>query len=158
MLKRNVVAIILGLISGVILILTNTYSSLGFIPYVPQIAQFFGLAPAFTNIIMIFLFGLNYLAMLGGWTVIMGCGLILLRRYRTGALLMGLGAGLSLLSLIWNLAQMWIAGTLTLAEFLSRFQGAAWAGAIMSVIAQELVKIPRRKNISESDRAAAETG
>lgn len=99
---------------------------------------------------MVFLFGLNYLAMLGGWTVLLGCVFVLLRRYSIGALLMGLGAGLSLFALIWNLVQMWIAGTLTLAEFLNRFQGIAWAGAILSVVAQELVKIPRPKKIEDS--------
>jgi hypothetical protein len=140
----------LGLISGIILILTNTFASLGFIFYVPQIAQFFGLAPVLTNVIMLFLYVLNFLAMLGGWTVLMGCVLILLRRFHLGAFLMSLGAGLSLLALIWNLIQMWFTGTLTLIEFLNRFQGIAWAGAILSVIAQELVKIPRPKDIDDS--------
>ncbi|MFX1474510.1 MAG: hypothetical protein ACFFCO_03390 [Promethearchaeota archaeon] len=148
--RRNIVAIILGLISGIILILTNTYASLGFILYVPQIAQLLGLTPVLTNVIMLFLYGLNYLAMLGGWTVLVGCVLILLRRYTLGAFLMSLGAGISLIALIWNLIQMWVAGTLTLAEFLNRFQGIAWAGAILSVVAQELVKIPRPKNIDDS--------
>ena len=146
LLKRNVAAIVLGLISAAILILTNTVGSLGFLLEIPAVLYGFGLSGIILEFLVFVLLGLNFLALLGGWTVILGCLLILLRRYSAGAFLMSLGAGLSLLALIWNLVQMFIAGTLTLAEFLNRFQGIAWVGAIMSVIAQELVKIPRPKN------------
>lgn len=149
MLKRNVAAIVLGLVSALILIVTNTVGSLGFLLEIPGILVNFGLSGVLVEVLVYVLLGLNFLAMLGGWTVVLGCLLILLRRYNIGAFLMSLGAGLSLLALIWNLAQMWIASTLTVVEFLNRFQGIAWAGAIMSVIAQELVKIPRPKNDDE---------
>jgi hypothetical protein len=145
-----VAAIVLGLISAVILILTNTVGSLGFLLEIPAILYGFGLSGIIVDFLYYILLGLNYLALLGGWTVILGCLLVLVGRYNIGAFLMSLGAGLSLLALIWNLAQMFVAGTLTLTEFLNRFQGIAWVGAILSVIAQELVKIPRTKTVDET--------
>lgn len=138
-------AIILGVISGLLLVVTNTVGSPGFLAWVPIIAAAFGLPPPWTDLLNLFLSAIVFLALLGGWTVILGCILVALGRHRTGAWLMSLGTGLSLVSLVWNLAQLWIAGSLTFAAFLSRFQGWAWAGAILSVIAQELVKLPRSK-------------
>lgn len=138
-------AIILGVISGILLIVTNTVGSPGFLAWIPFIVAAFGLPPPLTGLLNFFLSAIVFLAMLGGWTVILGCILVAFGRHRTGAWLMSVGTGLSFVSLVWNVAQLWIAGSLTFAAFLGRFQGWAWAGAIMSVIAQELTKLPRAK-------------
>jgi len=156
LLRRNVFAIILGVISGLLLVVTNTVGSPGFLAWIPFIAAAFGLPPPLTDLLNVFLTAIVFLAMLGGWTVILGCILVALGRHRTGAWLMSVGTGLSLVSLVWNLAQLWIAGSLTFAAFLGRFQGWAWAGAIMSVIAQELVKLPGAKKSKTTKESPAE--
>ena len=145
LLRRNALAIVLGVTSGLLLVITNTVGSPGFLAWIPIIAAALGLPPPWSDLLTLFLDAIVFLALLGGWTVILGCIAVALRRHRIGAWLMSVGTGLSLVGLVWNLAQLWIAGALTFAVFLSRFQGFAWAGAIMSVVAQELVKLPRPK-------------
>lgn len=156
LLRRNALAVILGVLSGLLLVVTGTVGSPGFLAWVPIIAAAFGLPPPWTSLLNLFLSAIVFLALLGGWTVIAGCILVALGRCRTGAWLMSVGAGLSLVSLIWNLAQMWIAGSLTFAMFLGRFQGWAWVGAILSVIAQELVKLRRSKKRKAAEEPSCE--
>jgi hypothetical protein len=64
---------------------------------------------------------------------------------------MSIGAGVSLIGLIWklmNIAIQWLVYNDFLGavnNFANNFQGIAWIGAILAVVAQEWVKIPKKK-------------
>jgi len=145
LLVRNVVAVVLGVISGLILIYTGTVGSIGVWAYLPLILAALGLPPAVEAVVSMLLGLLNWLAAMGGLTVLLGCLLVLLGRHRTGAWVMSIGAGMSIMSLAWTLLQMWMTGNLTLAALLGHRQFTGWAGAFLSVFAQEMVKIPAPK-------------
>ncbi|MFX1577808.1 MAG: hypothetical protein ACFFCF_11645 [Promethearchaeota archaeon] len=139
--KRNIAALVFALVGGIILIVTGYYgTSTGFWGWAILIAISLSPNQIITNILVIVLLLLVLLSFMGGWTVVIGCILLLLGRHRTATYFIGIGAGMSLMGLIWNLAQMWLLGTLDLATFLTKYQGFAWVAVIFTMIGQELVR------------------
>ena len=157
--KRNIAALFFAGIGGTILILTGYYgTSTGFWGWAIQIAIAISPNPLITDILVIGLSILSFLSFMGGWTVLLGCLLIVLGRHRTAVYLIGIGAGMSLMGLIWNLAQMYLLGSLDLATFLSKYQGLAWAGVIFAMIARELIRYGKDKSEEESLNETQEEG
>ncbi len=152
--RRNIAALFVGTLSGLMLILTGYHGiSTGFWGLAIQIAILLSPSPLITNILVIALSILTFLAFLGGWTILIGCLLLLIGRHRSGFYFIGIGAGLSLMGLIWNLAQMWLTSVgdpvnfwITFLDFfISKYQGVAWLGAIFAVISQELIRIGKEE-------------
>ncbi len=151
--RRNVAALIFASLSGILLITTGYNGvSTGFWGWAILIAINISPNPFVTQLLVIAFSILVLFSFLGGWTVIIGCVLLLLKRYRTAFYLIGIGAGLSLMGLIWNVAQLWIFGTLDLATFMSKYQGLAWIGAIFAVIAEELIQMPKNQTKDKEDK------
>jgi hypothetical protein len=149
--RRNVAAFGVALLGGAILILTGYYgTSTGFWGWAILIAISISPNPLITNILLFVLSILVFLSFMGGWTVLIGCLLLLLGRHRTGYYLISIGAGLSLMGLVWNLAQMWILGTLDLATFMNKYQGLAWIGVILAIVGQELIRFDKDKTEEQS--------
>ncbi len=152
--KRNIAALFFSGIGGIILILTGYYgTSTGFWGWAIQIAISISPNQLIADILIIALSILAFLSFLGGWTVILGCLLLILGRHRTAVQMIGIGAGMSLLGLIWNLAEMYLLGTLDLATFMNKYQGFAWVGVIFTIIGRELIRygkdVPEEKPIQE---------
>jgi len=149
--KRNVAALIFATLGGIILIFTGYYgTSTGFWGWAILIAINISPSQLITDILVIVLSLLVFFSFMGGWTVLIGCLFLLVGRHRTGFYLIAIGAGMSLMGLIWNIAQMWVLGTLNLVTFLSKYQGLAWIGAIFAVIGQELIRFGKDKTEEKS--------
>ena len=132
---------IFALIGGILLIFTGYYgTSTGFWGWAIQIAISLSPDPLITNILIIALSILAFLSFMGGWTVLLGSLLLPLGRHRTAVHIIGIGAGMSLMGLIYNLIQMYLLGSLDLATFLSKYQVFAWFAVIFTMIARELIR------------------
>ncbi len=139
--KRNIAAMIFALIGGILLIVTGYYgTSTGFWGWAIQIAISLSPNPLVTDILIIVLSILAFLSFMGGWTVLLGCLLLPLGRHRTAVHIIGIGAGMSLLGLIYNLIQMYLLGSLDLATFMSKYQVFAWVAVIFTMVARELIR------------------
>lgn len=151
MLRRNAIPVLLGIISGVILVLTNTRHSTGYLVWAQLFIGALRVTSPISDIILLFLSFIELLALLGGGTVLLGSILVMARLHRIGAWIMSIGAGVSLIGLIWklmNIAIQWLVYNDFLGavnNFANNFQGIAWIGAILAVVAQEWVKIPAKK-------------
>lgn len=161
--KRNIAAVIFAAIGGILLLVTGYNGvSTGFWGWAIQIAISISPHPLITNILVIGFSLLTFLSFLGGWTVLIGCLLLLIGRHRSAFYFVGIGAGLSLMGLIWNLFQIWVQSSGVpinfMANFLnfffSKYQGLAWMGAIFTVIGQELIRTGKDKT---EDEAAEKT-
>lgn len=132
---------IFALIGGILLIVTGYYgTSTGFWGWAIQIAISLSPNPLVTDILIIVLSILAFLSFMGGWTVLLGCLLLPLGRHRTAVHIIGIGAGMSLLGLIYNLIQMYLLGSLDLATFMSKYQVFAWVAVIFTMVARELIR------------------
>lgn len=141
--RRNIIAVILGVIGGVLLIYSGYQgATAGFWGWAIQFVINLNLNPLLTQVLMVVLSIITFLSFLGGWTVLAGTGLLVLRRHRLAFYVMGIGAGLSLMSLVWNIIQLWLFQSFTIQAFLARYQGFGWLGAILAVIAQEFIQVP----------------
>jgi hypothetical protein len=139
--KRNIAAMIFALIGGILLIATGYYgTSTGFWGWAIQIAIGLSPDPLITDILIIVLSILAFLSFMGGWTVLLGCLLLPLGRHRTAVHIIGIGAGMSLMGLLYNLVQMYLLGSLDLATFMSKYQIFAWVAVIFTMIARELIR------------------
>jgi hypothetical protein len=139
--KRNIAAMIFALIGGILLIVTGYYgTSTGFWGWAIQIAISISPDPLITDILIIALSILAFLSFMGGWTVLLGCLLLPLGRHRTAVHIIGIGAGMSLLGLLYNLVQMYLLGSLDLVTFLSKYQSFAWFAVVFTIIARELIR------------------
>ncbi len=157
--KRNIAALFFAGIGGAILIITGYYgTSTGFWGWAIQIAILISPNPLITDILIIGLSILSFLSFMGGWTVLLACLLIVLGRHRTAVYLIGIGAGMSLMGLLWNLAQMYLLGSLDLATFMSKYQGLAWAGVIFAMISRELIRYGKDEPEEESLDETQEEG
>ncbi|MFW9831580.1 MAG: hypothetical protein ACFFD8_07380 [Candidatus Thorarchaeota archaeon] len=148
--KRNVAALLFASVGGLLLIVTGYHGvSTGFWGLAIQIAISLSPDPLITNILLFGLSLLTFFSFLGGWTVLIGCLLLLIGRRRSSFYFIGIGAGLSLMGLVWNLFQIWVQSAGNpgifmnnfLLFFFIRYQGLAWFGAIFAVIGQELIQI-----------------
>ena len=145
--KRNIAAFFFFGIGGVFLILTGYIgTSTGFWGWAILIAISISPNQLISDILVIVLSILAFLSFMGGWTVLLGCLLLILGRHRTAVHIIGIGAGMSLLGLIYNLAQMYVLGTLDLATFLSRYQGLAWLGVIFTIFGRELIRYGKKED------------
>ncbi|MHA2405413.1 MAG: hypothetical protein ACXACH_01520 [Candidatus Hermodarchaeia archaeon] len=152
--KRNIAAMIFALIGGVLLIATGYYgTSTGFWGWAIQIAISLSPNQLISDILVIVLLFLAILSFLGGWTVLIGCLLLPLGRHRTAVHIIGIGAGMSLMGLLFNLVQMYLLGSLDLATFLSKYQSLAWVAVIFTIIARELIRYgkdtPKEESLQE---------
>ena len=149
---------IFALIGGALLIVTGYYgTSTGFWGWAIQIAISLSPDPLITNILVIALSILAFLSFMGGWTVLLGCLLLPLGRHRTAVHIIGIGAGMSLMGLLYNLVQMYLLGSLDVLTFLSKYQGLAWAAVVFTIIARELIRYgketPKEEPLQEPQEA-----
>jgi hypothetical protein len=145
---------IFGLIGGILLIITGYYgTSTGFWGWAIQIAISLSPNQLITDILIIVLSILAFLSFMGGWSVLLGCLLLSLGRHRTAVHIIGIGAGMSLMGLIYNLIQMYLLGSLDLATFISKYQTFAWLAVIFTMIARELIRYgkdtPKEESLQE---------
>ena len=138
--RRNIIAVILGLFTGILLILIGYVNPLDYAGYIIFIWQLLGLPPEYLPIALLVNAILQWLASFGGLTVIAGAILVALKLQRIGRTLISIGAGMSLLTLIWRIVSVFM-GLAPLESLLIGFNGMLGLAFILAIITEELVVI-----------------
>lgn len=137
---RNVGAFIIGLIGGLLMISANAIGGIGLWAYLPLIIGILGLPPDVMYFVNLLLSVFNWIAGLGGIAVIFGSALFLMNRIGTGRFIIGLGAGMGLVSLILLFVGYILAGILPVAWIPLLLSSPALLGAILSLVARYMAK------------------
>ena len=141
---RNRTPFLLALIGGILLWIAGATGSVGIVGTITEIlASIPELAP-FVDILNLIYYILLILAGLGGITVIGGGFLMTTNRVGTGKFLIGIGAGMGLISLIIQIAQnVYTAGAgAALDLFLATAMTTTGIGIILSIIARRTARKP----------------
>jgi hypothetical protein len=139
---ENKGGIILGIISGILMIIGGTTGGVGFYSLLPLIASILSLPAEIIFIINIVLLILSFIASFGGFAVLFGVILVARGRIGFGKLFITLGAGMGLFGLILGGIAMYIYGitAVSLIPFLLSTPGLL--GSILSVFARLMIKKP----------------
>jgi len=141
---RNKTPFLLALIGGILLWIAGAAGSVGIAGTITEIlASIPELAP-FVDILNLIYYVLLLLAGLGGITVIGGAWLMTTARLGTGKFLIGIGAGMGLISLIIQIAQnvYTLGGGAALDLFLATAMTTTGAGIILSIIGRRTARAP----------------
>lgn len=133
-------ATVLAFIAGVLLIVAGATGSVGIVGTVLEyLIDHLG-GPT-TDMLSIVFHLLNFVASLGGVSVIVGGILIYIERKRLGKFIIGIGAGMGLIGFLIvigsALSHGWV-HTMTFLLLISQSLG--WIGVILSIVATRLVK------------------
>jgi histidinol-phosphatase (PHP family) len=142
--KRNKTPFLLALIGGILLWIAGATGSVGIAGTITEIlASIPELAP-FVDILNLIYYILLLLAGLGGITVIGGGWLMTTDRVGTGKFLIGIGAGMGLISLIIQIAQnvYTLGAGAALDLFLATAMTTIGAGILLSIAARQMAKKP----------------
>jgi len=140
LLRRNIAAVILGLITGTLLILSGSTNPIDYSSYILLAWNLLNLPPQFLPIALIANSILHWLGSFGGLTVIAGALLVAAKIQRIGRWFVGIGAGMSLLTLVWKLASEFM-GLAPLGSALSVFTGAIGVAVVLAIITEELIVV-----------------
>lgn len=136
--RRNIAAVILGLITGTLLLLVGYSNPINYSAYIITIWNLLSLPSQYLPIALFANQILYWLGSFGGLTVIAGAILIVLKRRRIGRWFIGIGAGMSLMTLIWRIASEFI-GLSPPGSALSVFNGFIGVTVILAIITEELI-------------------
>lgn len=141
---RNQMPFLLALLGGILLWIAGATGSVGIAGTITVIlASIPELAP-FVDILNLIYYVLLILAGLGGITVIGGGLLMTTNRFGTGRFLIGIGAGMGLISLIIQIAQniYTVGAGAALDLFLATAMTTTGVGIILSIVARRTAKKP----------------
>jgi hypothetical protein len=136
--RRNILAITLGLLTGILLLLVGYINPLDYTGYIIWIWQLLGLPSQYLPIALFVNTVLQWLASFGGITVIVGAILVALKIERIGRWLIGIGAGMSILTFIWRIVSIFI-GLAPLGSLLTGFNGVLGVALVLAIITEELI-------------------
>ena len=141
---RNRTPFLLALIGGILLWIAGATGSVGIAGTITQIlASIPELAP-FVDVLNLLYYILLILAGLGGITVIGGGALMTTSRVGTGKFLIGIGAGMGLISLVIQIAQnvYTLGAGVALDLFLATAMTTVGVGILISIAARRLARKP----------------
>jgi len=130
-------AFLLALVAGILMILAGMTGSVGILGL--AFAELQAHFPQYANIIGLVLMILTVIASFGGIAVIIGGFLVLGGRVTTGKLLIGLGAGIGLITVVIGLVSGLVQGYGLYASFIAVFatgQTLGWVGLFLSILAR----------------------
>ncbi len=136
--RRNIIAVILGIITGILLILLGVANPLDYAGYIIFVWNLLGLPPELLPIALFVNAVLQWLASFGGITVIVGAILVVLKLERIGRFLIGIGAGMSLLTLLWRIISIFM-GLAPLESLFIGFNGLLGIALILAIITEEII-------------------
>jgi hypothetical protein len=134
-------AFLLALLAGILMIVAGLTGSVGILGM--AFDKLKSLYPAYVDLIGLVLMILTVIASLGGFAVIFGGVLVLRDRLTTGKLLIGLGAGIGLITLVVGLVSGLTQGWGLEASFVAVFatgQAIGWIGLFLSVLARMVAR------------------
>ena len=139
------VAALLAYTSGTLLILAGATGSVGIIGTVIEyLIDTLGGSAA--DMLSIFLHVLNFVADLGGVSVIIGGSLIMNEKITTGKIMITLGAGMGLFGFLLTLASAFLHGWTSIINLLIIMtQSAGWIGVILAISATLIAKAPKKE-------------
>ncbi|MFX1317742.1 MAG: hypothetical protein ACFE9D_05580 [Promethearchaeota archaeon] len=168
--SRNIIGVILAIIAGIGLILAGYAVDSGFLFYLELIWTTFALPPELWPYVFIVSSILDFIALGGGFTVIVGAIVVILGWEGWGRWLIKLGTGLSILSMLFRIGKFvftyvtanpgfvlmdLVINTLIFTASIFLANPVGWA-LILSLIAQQLiVKVPRSKARREKEEKGA---
>ncbi|MCP4760694.1 MAG: hypothetical protein GY870_02860 [archaeon] len=141
---RHKIALILGISGGAFLLIAGVIGSTGWMGTTLEILQSYISNPDILTAIENILDLLNYIASMGGISVIIGAILLSLDKQRFGKLVIGLGTGTSLISFIILNVTLFIQGALTTEFMLILIQTPGWAGVALSIVSIRAAKFEMR--------------
>jgi len=140
LLRRNIAAVILGLITGSLLLLIGYSNPIDYSSYILLAWNLLNLPSQFLPIALIANAILHWLGSFGGLTVIAGVLLVAAKIQRIGRWLVGIGAGMSLLTLVWRLVSEFM-GLAPPGSALSLFNGLIGVAVVLAIITEELIVV-----------------
>jgi hypothetical protein len=140
LLRRNIAAVILGLITGTLLIFNDYTNPIDYSSHILMVWNLLSLPPQYLPIALMANSILQWLGSFGGLTVIAGALLVAAKIQRIGRWLIGLGAGMSLLTLVWRLVREFM-GLAPPGSALSVFTGVIGVAVVLAIITEELIVV-----------------
>ena len=138
--KSRKMAAIFAYVGGTLLLIAGATGSTGIIgTIIEYLIENLGGATA--NLLSLILQTLNFIADLGGISVIIGGLFIINQRTRIGKFIIGIGAGMGLVGFLIILASAFIHGWINIINFVTIIaQSIGWIGIILSITAIILAK------------------
>jgi hypothetical protein len=125
---------------GALLLLAGATGSTGIIGAIVEYLVE-NLDGATADLLSVVLYALNFVAGLGGVSVIIGGWLVNKKRVRTGKFVIGLGSGMGLIGFMIILASAFLNGWVNAINFLVLMsQSVGWTGILLSIAATILAK------------------
>lgn len=140
MLRRNIAAVFLGLITGTLLILSGYTNPIDYSSHILTVWNLLSLPPQYLPIALLANSILQWFGSFGGLTVIAGALLVAAKIQRIGRWLVGIGAGMSLLTLVWRLVREFM-GLAPPGSALSVFTGVIGVAVVLAIITEELIVV-----------------
>lgn len=136
--KRNVLAVLFAFIAGVLLIISGEQGPTGTYTLILEKLSMFIEDPLLLNIARVVGLILTILSSLGGFAVLIGGYLIFKKKMFFGKLLIALGAGFGIVSLLFLVATL--IRTQEIAVVIARHTIFGWAGITLSLLARAIAK------------------
>jgi hypothetical protein len=136
----NKLPFVLGLIGGILLVVTETVGNIGLWNLLPLIGMVLGLPPEVVYTVNLLLTILRIIAGAGGIAVICGSFLLLFNRVRWGKFIITLGAGFGIFSLILLFFGFFASGFTIVAFPLLLLETPSVIGLILSLLARFIAK------------------
>ena len=138
--KSRRVAAIFAYAGGTLLLIAGATGSTGIIgTIIDYLIQNLGGATA--DLLSLILQALNFIADLGGISVIIGASFIINQRPRIGKFIIGIGAGMGLIGFLIILASAFLHGWINAINLITTIsQSLGWIGTILSITATILAK------------------
>jgi hypothetical protein len=138
--ESRTIAAIFAYVGGTFLLIAGATGSTGIIgTIIDYLIQNLGGATA--DLLSLILQALNFIADLGGISVIIGASLIINQRPKIGKIIIGIGAGMGLIGFIIILASAFLHGWINAINFITTIsQSIGWIGTLLSITATILAK------------------
>jgi hypothetical protein len=140
LLRRNIAAVILGLITGTLLLLNDYSNPIDYSSHILLVWNLLSLPAQYLPFALLANTVLQWLGSFGGLTVIAGALLVVAKIQRIGRWLVGIGAGMSLLTLVWRLVREFM-GLAPPGSALSLFTGVIGVAVVLAIITEELIVV-----------------
>jgi len=138
--KSRKMAAIFAYVGGIFLLIAGATGSTGIIGTIIEYL-IENLGGAIANLLSLILHALNFIADLGGISVIIGGLFIINQRTRIGKFIIGIGAGMGLVGFLIILASAFLHGWINIINFVIIIaQSIGWIGIILSITAIILAK------------------
>jgi ribosomal protein L40E len=161
---KNLTSILLCFLGGVLMIIGSATGSAAFYFYLANLASSY-ISPDFMPLVASILTVLEYISFFGGYSVIVGAILILIKQIRLGKIIITVATGFGMLGLVFYVG-MWILGYSGIAvnptvqtilnQMYSLFtynSGVAFTGTVLAVLGRYGIKKGEKEDSTEKAKS-----